>query len=123
MRRALTDGAEFCERPDAVPPVRGRRGRPRRRPDLLYADRAYDHDRYRKAVRDKGIRPVIARRGQPHGSGLGIYRWVVERTIAWYHGMKRLRIRWNAATSTRHSSPSPPASSRTDTSTDSVRTS
>ncbi len=79
---------------DAVPPVRGRRGRPRRRPDLLYADRAYDHDRYRKAVRDKGIRPVIARRGQPHGSGLGIYRWVVERTIAWYHGMKRLRIRW-----------------------------
>ena len=30
----------------------------------------------------------------PHGSGLGVYRWVVERAIAWYHGMKRLRIRW-----------------------------
>ncbi len=23
-----------------------------------------------------------------------VYRWVVERTLAWYHGMKRLRIRW-----------------------------
>ena len=60
----------------------------------MYADRAYDHQKYRKAVRDKGIRPHIARRGEPHGSGLGVVRWVVERTVAWYHGMKRLRIRW-----------------------------
>jgi hypothetical protein len=74
--------------------VRGRRGRPRSRPDALYADRAYDHDKYRKAVRAKGIRPFIARRGEAHGSGLGTVRWVVERSIAWYHGMKRLRIRW-----------------------------
>jgi IS5 family transposase len=79
---------------NAVPPVRGRRGRPRQRPDELYGDRAYDHDKYRKKVRAKGIRPRIARRGQPHGSGLGKVRWVIERTIAWYHGMKRLRIRW-----------------------------
>jgi transposase len=79
---------------DAIPPVRGRRGRPRRRPRDLYADRGYDHDKYRKAVHGKGIRPHIARRGTPHGSGLGVIRWVVERTIAWYHGMKRLRIRW-----------------------------
>jgi hypothetical protein len=74
---------------DAIPPVRGRRGRPRQRPDELYGDRAYDHDKYRKKVRAKGIRPCIARRGQPHGSGLGTVRWVIERTIAWYHGMKR----------------------------------
>jgi transposase len=79
---------------DAIPPVRGRRGRPRQRPDELYGDRAYDHDKYRKKARAKGIQPRIARRGQPHGSGLGKTRWVVERTIAWYHGMKRLRIRW-----------------------------
>lgn len=79
---------------DAVPPVRGRRGRPRRRPGRVYADRGYDHDMYRKAVRARGIRPQIARRGQAHGSGLGVYRWVVERTLAWLHGMKRLRIRW-----------------------------
>jgi hypothetical protein len=79
---------------DKIPPVRGRRGRPRQRPDDLFADRAYDHDKYRRLVRARGIRPHIARRGQPHGSGLGVYRWVIERTIAWYHGMKRLRIRW-----------------------------
>jgi hypothetical protein len=64
---------------DAIPPVRGR---PRQRPDELYGDRAYDHDKYRKKVRAKGIRPRIARRGQLHGSGLGTVRWVVERTIA-----------------------------------------
>jgi transposase len=79
---------------DKIPPVRGRVGRPRRRPDEIYADRGYDHDKYRRAVRAKKIRPFIARRGQPHGSGLGVIRWVVERTIAWYHGFKRLRIRW-----------------------------
>ena len=48
---------------EAIPPVRGRRGRPRRRPDAAYADRGYDHDKYRRQVRDKGITPVIARRG------------------------------------------------------------
>jgi transposase len=28
-----------------------------------------------------------------HGSGLGRLRWVVERTFAWLHAFKRLRIR------------------------------
>jgi len=79
---------------DAVPPVRGKVGRPRRRPDALYADRGYDHDKYRRLVRGKGIRPHIARRGTPHGSGLGVHRWVVEQTIALLHWFRRLRIRW-----------------------------
>jgi hypothetical protein len=30
-----------------VPPIRGRRGLPRRRPRELFADRGYDHDTYR----------------------------------------------------------------------------
>ncbi|WTN15327.1 IS5 family transposase [Streptomyces canus] len=79
---------------DAVPPVRGRVGHPRRRPDSLFADRGYDHDVYRDQVRARGIVPAIARRGTLHGTGLGTYRWVVERTIAWLHGFRRLRIRW-----------------------------
>jgi len=66
----------------AIPPVRGRRGRPRKRPDAVYADRGYDHDKYRRQVRGKGVTPVIARRGPEHGSGLGVHRWVVEQTIA-----------------------------------------
>jgi transposase len=31
---------------DAVPPIRGRCGRPRRKPSEIYADRGYDHDKY-----------------------------------------------------------------------------
>jgi len=80
---------------DAVPPVRGRVGRPRRRPDRLFADRAYDHDKYRRQLRTKSIKPVIARRGVDHGSGLGVYRWVVEQTLALLHWFRRLRIRWD----------------------------
>ncbi|MCA2230430.1 IS5 family transposase [Nonomuraea aurantiaca] len=65
----------------AIPPVRGRHGRPRKRPVCLYADRGYDHDVYRRRVWRVGIRPYIARRGTPHGSGLGVHRWVIERTL------------------------------------------
>jgi transposase len=79
---------------DAIPPVRGKRGRPRRRPEDLYADRGYDHDKYRHAVRAKGITPHIARRGTEHGSGLGKHRWVIEQSIALLHWFRRLRIRW-----------------------------
>ncbi|MET8411259.1 IS5 family transposase [Streptomyces sp. NPDC005195] len=79
---------------EAVPPVRGRRGRPRLRPDTIYADRSYDHDKYRKQVRAVGITPVIARRGTGHGSGLGVHRWVVEQSFALLHWFRRLRIRW-----------------------------
>jgi transposase len=80
---------------EAIPPVRGRRGRPRRRPQAVFGDRGYDHDKYRNLVAAHGILPVIARRGTPHGSGLGAYRWVVERTFAWLHQYKRLRTRWD----------------------------
>ncbi|MER6640605.1 IS5 family transposase [Streptomyces microflavus] len=77
-----------------IPSVPGLVGRPRRRPDVLLGDRGYDHDKYRRPVWAQGIKPVIARRKVAHGSGLGIHRWVVERTIAWFHGFRRLRIRW-----------------------------
>lgn len=59
---------------DRVPPVRGRVGRPHRRPDRLSADRGYDHDKHRCLVRARGVTPVIARRNTPHGSGLGKVR-------------------------------------------------
>ena len=65
-----------------------------RRPDAVYADRGYDHDKYRRQVRAKGITPVIAGRGTEHGSGLGVHRWVVEQSIALLHWFRRLRIRW-----------------------------
>ncbi|NEK60229.1 IS5 family transposase [Geodermatophilus sabuli] len=79
---------------DAIPPIRGLRGRPRRRPRQLLADRGYDYDIHRRQLRDRGITPKIARRGVAHGSGLGKQRWVVERGFAWLHAFKRLRTRY-----------------------------
>jgi transposase len=79
---------------DGVPAVRGAIGRPRRRPDTLIADRGYDHDKYRRLVWGRGVKPVIARRKTEHGSGLGRHRWVVERTFAWLHNFKRLLVRY-----------------------------
>jgi transposase len=74
--------------------VRGKVGRPRLRPDELIADRGYDHDKYRRALWARGVKPTIARRETEHGSGLGTRRWVVERTIGWLHFFRRLRLRW-----------------------------
>jgi transposase len=79
---------------DAVGPVRGRPGHPRRRAERVLADRGYDHDKYRRELWARGVKPVIARRGANHGSGLGSERWVVERTFAWLHNLRRLRIRY-----------------------------
>ena len=78
----------------AIPPVRGRRGRPRQRPGALYADRGHDHDKYSTQVREQRITPVIARRGTEHGSGLGAYRWVVKQSLALLHWFRRPRVRW-----------------------------
>lgn len=79
---------------DAIPPIRGKQGRPLRKPAIVQGDRGYDHDKYRKPLNAIGIHTEIARRGEPHGSGLGKTRWVVERTIAWLHNFRRLRIRF-----------------------------
>ena len=79
---------------DATGPVAGKRGRPRQRPDTLYADRGYDHDKHRRLLWGRGVKPIIARRGEEHGSGLGNVRWVVERTFAWLHNFRRLRTRY-----------------------------
>lgn len=56
---------------DSIPPIRGVRGRPRRKPREVFADRGYDHDKYRRLLRARGITPRIARRGVAHGSGWG----------------------------------------------------
>jgi transposase len=79
---------------DAIPQVAGRPGHPRHRPESLYADRAYDSEPHREELRSRGIRPHLPRRHTGHGSGLGTKRWVVERTIAWLHQFRRLRVRF-----------------------------
>jgi len=91
-RNDITQLIPLVER---VPPGRGRVGRPRRRPERLSANRGYDFDSHRRQLRRRGIKPGIARPKTEHGSGLGRYRWVVERTFAWLHQCKRLLIRYD----------------------------
>jgi hypothetical protein len=57
---------------------------------------------YRDKVRPFQITPHLARRGTRHGSGLGVYRWVVEGAIALLHWFRRLRIRWAIRDDIRH---------------------
>lgn len=77
------------------PRVGGTPGRPKELPDDLYADRGYDSDDTRMLLTWLGIDPHIARRKTAHGSGLGQVRWVVERTISWLKGLRRLRVRYD----------------------------
>jgi transposase len=77
---------------DAIPAVRGRRGRPRRKPGIVVADRGYDHDKYRAVLRQRGIRPLISRRGTRDNNQP--VRWVVEQTLALLHQFRRLAERW-----------------------------
>jgi transposase len=82
---------------DAVLPVkgpRGRPGRPRKRPANLHGDKGYDFPRCRRALRRRGITPRIARRGVESSTRLGRHRWVVERSLAWLVGYRRLQVRY-----------------------------
>jgi len=64
------DVAQLLPLLDAIPSIRGLRGRPRRNPQRLYADRGYDFDKYRRLLRKRGIKTLIARGGVGHDSGL-----------------------------------------------------
>jgi transposase len=79
---------------DAVPPIGGKPGHPRKRPDRVTGDRGFDGEDEREKLRRRGIEPELAKRRTPHGSGLGVYRWVVERTMSWFHQFRRLRVRY-----------------------------
>ncbi len=79
---------------DAIAHVRRKgRGRPRRRPDRLHADKGHDYCRCRAECRVRGIKPRIARRGIESSQRLGSYRWVVERAYAWMARFRRLALR------------------------------
>jgi transposase len=81
----------------AIPSLRlphRQRGRPRKRPRKVRADKGYDYPRCRRALRRRGIVPHIARRGIESSERLGRYRWVVERTLSWLNRLRRLKVRY-----------------------------
>jgi IS5 family transposase len=56
--------------------------------------RGYDYPRCRRALRRRGITPRIARRGVESSKRLGCHRYVVERSLAWLVGYRRLQVRY-----------------------------
>jgi hypothetical protein len=86
------------------------RGRPKCRPDKLVADRAYDRQMFRRALRRRSIRMCIpptrrpknwrAKRGRPVVARPEDYRLRYsvavpgERTFAWLGNYRRVLVRW-----------------------------
>jgi transposase len=90
----VNDITEMAPLYNAVPAVAGKVGHPRKRPDALQGDLAYDSEPHRQGLRDMGVEPVLPEKGIDDESGLGQTRWPVERTMSWLHQNRRLRIRY-----------------------------
>ena len=82
----------------ARPAVQGPRGRPRRNPEAIIGDRAYGTKEMIAHVEGQRIESLLAPRADDtHGSGLGVLRYVIERTLACFSHFRRLRLcyeRW-----------------------------
>lgn len=89
------DSTQAAKLLDAVPPLKRRRGRPRRRPDAAYGDRAYGTPKNHAALRRRHIRDFFATPRTPHGSGRGKIRQIVERVLCWIGQARRLKIRYD----------------------------
>jgi transposase len=79
----------------------------------LLADKGYDSRRFRQFVHDHGYRPLIPTRrciptdqaiGELYGADVVLQRkrYVVERTIGWLKGFRRLRFRVDRTTASFH---------------------
>jgi transposase len=78
---------------EAMPAVQGPRGRPRRKPGSIFGDRAYGTAAMIAMVISLGLFSFLApRNDKTHGSGLGHFRYVVERTLAGFSQFRRIRM-------------------------------
>ncbi len=82
-------------------PHRGRYFKPQR----LHADKAYDVPHLGKWLRGKHIGVRIARKGIEPSERLGRRRWVIERTMSWLTGYRRLNHRSASPRRTRSNTP------------------
>jgi transposase len=89
------DSIPAMEMLDRIPPCAGARGRPRFRPEFFQGDHAYGTPRNFAGAAARGVQTWMARLGQrdtDHGSGLGEFRYVIERTLAWFGHNRRLKV-------------------------------
>lgn len=88
----VPDQRPFVAMLDAVPAVRTTRGGRRRRPSAAVGDRAYGtKDVVRQVVARRIFSMLAPRGGRTHGSGLGVVRYVIERTLSWFGNYRRLK--------------------------------
>jgi len=90
-----SDQMEILPSVVSFPIIGGKPGRPRIHPKELYADAGFDCQPTRDILRWLGIESHIRHRDGDHGSHLGRVRWVVERTISWIKGLRRMRVRYD----------------------------
>lgn len=64
------------------------------KPQRLHADKAYDIPEQRKWLCGKHIGVRTARKGVVSRERLGHRRWVIERTMSWLTGYRRLNHRY-----------------------------
>src|SRR5918992_6109150 len=86
---------------DAVVIKTGKRGRPRKRPKVLAADKGYDAKALRQQLRRRGIRAQLPKRVWKTKKNRGrpikqvVPRFQAERTFAWFEKKyRRLVVRW-----------------------------
>lgn len=79
---------------DAIPPVKGKVGAPKPKPESITADKAYYSNFREVMLHVKVIQPLLPRRGSDDDTSLGRLRWVVEWAIAQLHQFRRLRVRY-----------------------------
>jgi transposase len=77
-------------------------GRPRKRPERVIDDQAWDADPVRKRLARRGMELICPHRQKrvkpPRQAGRKLRRykrrWNVERTFAWFGNFRRLVVRW-----------------------------
>ncbi len=90
----LYDSQALIPMIQGIPPIRSRRGRRRRKPGKLHADKGYDYPLMRRWLRGRGITHGIARKGIESSQRLRRHRWTIERTMSWLAGCRRLHRRY-----------------------------
>ena len=106
----LTEAANISEYQLALETIDGifvatRPLHPKKRPDVLVADKGYDAGWLREALSRRTIRPYIPKRRKKGEREEPSYnntiqqfyatRWIVERTNAWLQNYRRITVRWD----------------------------
>jgi transposase len=79
----------FC----LFPKIGGKVGRPRETPRIVRADAGYTSQDLLALFHACGVETAIPQRGEERRTGLGKFRWPVERTLAWLKQYRRVGIR------------------------------